>query len=201
MSLTLTPLSISGAWLVDSPVLSDDRGGFVEWFRAAEFRQAAGWEFAVAQANHSLSRRGVVRGVHFSAVPPGQAKWVRCVDGEVLDVAVDLRLGSPTFGRTEPVTLGAATTAVVLSEGIGHAFCALTETATVTYLVSTPYDPAAERAIDPCDAELAIPWPVPADEVVLSARDAAAPSLAAARAEGLLPDWETCRGLHPTTGG
>ncbi|MCZ9337371.1 dTDP-4-dehydrorhamnose 3,5-epimerase, partial [Streptomyces sp. TRM76130] len=102
--------------------------------RGAEFREATGYDLSLAQANCSVSRRGVLRGVHFSEVPPGQAKYVTCVRGAVLDVVVDLRTGSPGFGRWEAVRLDDDTRhAVFLAEGLGHAFMALSDDATVVY--------------------------------------------------------------------
>jgi dTDP-4-dehydrorhamnose 3,5-epimerase len=145
----------------------------------------------LAQANLSTSTRDVVRGVHFADVPPGQAKYVTCLSGTVLDVAVDIRVGSPTFGAWEAVLLDdEERRAVYLAEGLGHAFCALTEGATVAYLCSSTYRPGHEHGIDPLDPELAISWP--AGTPLLSAKDAAAPSLAEARAAGLLPHYDTC---------
>lgn len=142
----------------------------------------------------------MVRGVHFADVPPGQAKYVTCVRGAVLDVIVDIRVGSPTFGRWEAVRLDDVDRrAVYLSEGLGHGFCALTDDATLNYLCSTTYNPTAEHAVHPLDPELAIEWPAEAPQ--LSARDAAAPTLTEARRSGLLPQYDACRafvsGLRP----
>jgi dTDP-4-dehydrorhamnose 3,5-epimerase len=133
----------------------------------------------------------VVRGVHFAQVPPGQAKYITCVRGEAVDVVVDLRVGSPTFKQWEAVRLDEKhRRAIYLGEGLGHAYCAVTE-ATLIYFCSQPYDPGREHAINPLDPELAIDWPVATP--VLSDRDAAAPSLAEAVRKGLLSDLETCQ--------
>jgi dTDP-4-dehydrorhamnose 3,5-epimerase len=138
-----------------------------------------------------VSARDVVRGIHFADVPPGQAKYVTCVAGAVLDVVVDIRVGSPTFGQWESVRLDDEERhAVYLAEGLGHGFCALTEQATVTYLCSSEYRPGREHGIHPLDAELGIAWP--AAVPLLSPKDAAAPSLAEARAAGLLPRCDEC---------
>ncbi|WP_309485552.1 dTDP-4-dehydrorhamnose 3,5-epimerase [Streptomyces sp. WELS2] len=185
-------LGIEGAWVYEPRVFDDDRGTFHEWFRPDVLRAATGRSMTVAQANHSVSRRGVVRGVHYSAVPPGQAKYVTCVRGAVLDVVVDLRTGSPTFGGWEAVTLDDRThRAVFLAEGLGHGFAALTDDATVVYLCSTPYAPEHEHGIDPFDRDLGIRWPAGAG-TVLSDRDREAPSLAEAGARGLLPRYASC---------
>lgn len=185
--MKIRPLSIDGAWEVTTVIHRDARGVFLEWYRFDRLAEAVGHPLDLAQANLSVSARGVVRGIHYTDVPPGQAKYVTCVRGAVLDVVVDLRLGSPTFGRWESVRLDDVDrSAVYLAEGLGHGFCALTEDATVAYLCSLTYQPATERAVHPLDPELGIEWPVA--EPILSAKDAAAPALADAR----LPDHQTC---------
>ncbi|MDR6975802.1 dTDP-4-dehydrorhamnose 3,5-epimerase [Streptomyces sp. 3330] len=189
----MRPLDIEGAWVVEPEVFTDGRGSFHEWYRTPEFRAATGYGLELAQANCSVSRRGALRGVHFSDVPPGQAKYVTCVRGAVLDVVVDLRVGSPLFGRCEAVRLDDDTRhAVFLAEGLGHAFLALTDEATVVYLCSTGYAPEHEHGVHPLDPALGIDWP-PGLEPVLSAKDARAPSLARAKASGLLPSYASCR--------
>ncbi len=151
--------------------------------------EAVGRPLDLAQANLSTSSRGVVRGIHYADVPPGQAKYVTCVAGAVLDVVVDIRVGSPTYGRWEGVRLDdEERRAVYLAEGLGHGFCAITDTATVAYLCSSTYRPGAEHGIDPLDPALGIDWP--ADAPALSDKDAAAPSLATALATGKLPHWD-----------
>ena len=94
--MSMEPISIGGAWTFTPAVHRDDRGYFLEWFRAGELAESIGYWPQTAQANCSVSRRGVIRGIHFSAVPPGQAKYVTCVSGAVLDVVVDVRVGSPS---------------------------------------------------------------------------------------------------------
>ncbi|MGW0605981.1 dTDP-4-dehydrorhamnose 3,5-epimerase [Streptomyces sp. NPDC002644] len=188
----MRPLTIEGTWLLEPKVFPDDRGTFHEWFRGRELYEATGYRLPLAQANCSVSRRGVLRGVHFADVPPGQAKYVTCARGAVLDVMVDVRVGSPTFGQWESVRLDdESRRAVFLAEGIGHAFMALTDDATVLYLCSTGYSPGREHGVHPLDPELGIVWP-DGIEPVLSDKDAAAPSLAEARAAGLLPVYEEC---------
>lgn len=189
-------LAITGAWLFSPPVFRDARGLFVAPYQADAFAAAVGRPLHVAQTNHSVSRRGVVRGVHFATVPPGQAKYVYCASGQLLDVVVDLRVGSPTFGRHDAVRLDSARyEAVYLAEGLGHAFTALTDRTVLTYLCSTGYDPAREHGVHPLDPELALPWPQDVAPV-LSTKDATALTLAAALTAGLLPRWEDCP--HPT---
>jgi len=181
-----------------SPVLRpDDRGVFLEAFKADVFAETLGRNLALAQMNISVSRAGTVRGVHFADVPPGQAKYVQCFAGRILDVVVDIRVGSPTFGRWEAVELDDVDRkALYIAEGLGHAFCALTPSATVGYLCSQPYAPGHEHGINPLDLELGLPWPDGA-ESVLSPKDAAAPSLQQAVAQGLLPQWSDCQTYLP----
>ncbi|MEU0250763.1 dTDP-4-dehydrorhamnose 3,5-epimerase [Streptomyces sp. NPDC006235] len=188
----MRPLGIEGAWVLEPKVFPDDRGSFHEWYRGAEFREATGYDLSLAQANCSVSRRGVLRGVHFADVPPSQAKYVTCVRGAVLDVVIDIRVGSPTYRQWEAVRLDEDTRhAVFLAEGLGHAFMALTDDATVVYLCSAGYAPEREHGIHPLDPALGIEWPA-GIEPLLSPKDDQAPSLAEAEREGLLPSYETC---------
>lgn len=186
-------LKIEGAWAYTPRVHHDDRGSFAEAFRGAEFAADLGYRFEVAQANCSVSRRGVIRGIHFSDVPPGQAKFVTCASGSVLDVAVDLREGSSTFGEWEAVRLdGARRNAVFLAEGLGHAFMALTDDATVMYLCSTPYAPGREHGVNPLDPKIGIEWPLDGIDPVLSEKDRSAPTLQQALRDGILPRHDVC---------
>lgn len=188
----MDPLTIEGAWVVTPPVHSDARGSFFELFRGDELFGMLGYRMEIAQANCSVSRRGVIRGIHFADVPPGQAKYVSCASGVILDVVVDLRVGSPSYGRWEAVRLDDQNRrSVLVSEGLGHAFMALSEMATAVYLCSTPYAPAREHGVHPLDPVLGIAWPAGC-EPVLSDKDATAPSLAEANAAGLLPRYSDC---------
>jgi dTDP-4-dehydrorhamnose 3,5-epimerase len=147
----------------------------------------------VAQANCSVSRRGVIRGIHFADVPPGQAKYITCVSGAILDAVVDLRVGSPTFTAWQTLKLDDENRlALYLAEGIGHAFMTLTEQATVMYLCSTPYDPTREHGVHPLDPGVGIDWAAN-QEPILSPKDDAAPSLDEALDASLLPDYGTCQ--------
>ncbi|MEU6073414.1 dTDP-4-dehydrorhamnose 3,5-epimerase [Micromonospora sp. NPDC047074] len=190
--MKIRPLSIDGAWEINPQQHGDPRGLFMEWYRHDQLAAAVGHPLRLAQANLSVSARSVVRGIHFADVPPGQAKYVTCVRGSVIDIVVDIRVGSPTFGQWEAIRLDDVDRrALYVGEGLGHGFCALTDDATLSYLCSTTYNPTAEHAVHPLDPELAIDWPTESPQ--LSARDAAAPSLAEARESGLLPDYQTCR--------
>ncbi|WP_046498585.1 dTDP-4-dehydrorhamnose 3,5-epimerase [Streptomyces odonnellii] len=186
-------LSVEGAWVQEPKVFPDSRGSFHEWFKAADFTGAAGHSLHLAQANCSVSSLGTLRGIHFADVPPGQAKYVKCVRGAVLDVVVDIRVGSPTYRRWEAVRLDDVDhRAVYLAEGLGHAFMALTDDATVVYLCSEGYAPGREHGVNPLDPALAIEWPEGITPL-LSDKDAAAPTLAEAEASGLLPLYADCR--------
>jgi dTDP-4-dehydrorhamnose 3,5-epimerase len=193
LSAGMAPLGIEGAWLFTPTIHRDDRGEFLEWFQDDAFAAGPGHPLGLAQANCSVSRRGVLRGIHFADSPPGQAKYVMCAAGAILDVVVDVRVGSPTFGAWRAVRLDAQShQAVYLAEGLGHAFLALTGSATVVYLCSQRYVAAAERAIDPRDPDIGIVWPHDV-EISLSAKDLAAPSLAEAAALRMLPEYAACR--------
>ncbi len=183
---------IAGVVVVTLDVHGDDRGRFTEWYRADVLAGATGRSLPLAQANHSVSARGVLRGVHFALVPPGQAKYVYCPAGRVLDVVVDVRVGSPTFGVSDAVLLESdRPRAVFLAEGLGHAFLALEDGSSVTYLVSTGWSPGREFGISPLDPDLDLPWPADV-EYRLSDKDRAAPTLAQAREQGILPTMEQC---------
>ncbi len=184
-------LSLEGVWEIRPVLRADDRGVFLESFKASDLETALGHSFTLEQMNVSVSRYGTVRGIHFASVPPGQAKYVQCFAGRILDIVVDIRLGSPTFGQWDAVELDdEQRKGLYIAEGLGHAFCALSESVTVGYLCSQPYAPTREHGIHPLDPELALPWPAGSD--LLSPKDAAAPTLAEAADLGLLPDYEAC---------
>jgi dTDP-4-dehydrorhamnose 3,5-epimerase len=183
-------LDISGAWEITPQLHSDSRGMFFEWLTDRAFSEFAGHRLDVRQANCSVSSAGVLRGLHFSQVPPSQAKYVTCLSGSVFDVVVDVRVGSPTFGQWDSVLLdGHDHRTIYISEGLAHGFLALQDNSTIMYLCSSEYDPRREHTIAPTDPALAIDWPS-GHELVLSDRDAAAPTLDEVRAAGLLPTWE-----------
>lgn len=195
--MDIKELSVRDAFAVHPRLYHDERGSFGEFYRFEALAEAVGHPLDLRQGNVSVSRRGVVRGLHFADVPPGQAKYVTCVRGAVLDVVADIRLGSPTFGTWDAVRLDdEARAAVYVAEGLAHGFVALTDDATVLYLCNAVHDPAGEHGITPFDGSLGIAWPV--DSPVLSEKDAAAPTLAAARSAGLLPRYDACRALHAT---
>ncbi|MDQ2882795.1 MAG: dTDP-4-dehydrorhamnose 3,5-epimerase [Actinomycetota bacterium] len=186
-------LAIPGVIEFTPRIFPDTRGQFVAPFEQSSFVDATGHQLRLAQSNHSTSRRGVIRGVHFSDVPPGQAKYAYCSRGALLDVAIDVRVGSPTFGQWVSVLLDTdAPRALYLPEGIGHAFIALADDTVMTYLCSTGYAPTAEHTVHPLDATLGLPWPADIDPL-LSDKDRAAPTLAEATDATILPRWADCQ--------
>lgn len=192
-------LRIKDAWLITPKVFPDERGFFVETFRADEFAEVVGHPFHLRQSNMSVSKAGVIRGIHYADVPPSQAKYVSCTRGSIVDYIVDIRVGSATFGQYEAVVLDSRQPRFIyLSEGLGHALCSLEDGSTVNYLVSESFNPQREHGVNPLDPTLAIQWPsqdangIPF-EVLLSEKDTAAPNLQEALGSGLLPSYEeTC---------
>jgi dTDP-4-dehydrorhamnose 3,5-epimerase len=186
-------LKVPGAWEITPRQFGDHRGVFLEWFKEPGFSANIGRTLDLAQANCSVSAAGVLRGIHFADVPPGQAKYVTCAKGAILDVVVDLRVGSPTFGQWDSVLLDDVDRrAVFISEGLGHAFLSLEDDSTAIYLCSTGYNPEREHEVSPLDPGIGIDWPVVARDGsplqwTLSDKDLAAPTLLQARDSGLLP--------------
>lgn len=170
----------------------DTRGVFVAPYQEEPFVKAIGFPLRLAQSNHSRSRRGSIRGLHYADVPPGQAKYVYCPSGALLDLVVDIRVGSPTYGAYDVSRLDPENfRALYIPEGVAHAFVALEDDSVISYLCSTGYNPAAEHGINPMDPALNLPWPTDV-EPLLSEKDAAAPTLAEAEAAGMLPTYEAC---------
>jgi dTDP-4-dehydrorhamnose 3,5-epimerase len=186
--MKLTPLSIEGAWLAESPVWSDDRGFFREWFKSESIKQVVGREFNIEQANISSSAKGTVRGIHYSLAEKGQAKWVTCVSGLIKDVIVDIRPNSKTYGKWIEVELsGTSGNALLIGKGLGHGFVSLADVSTVAYLVSSPFSPTEEFEINPLDPAIAINWGLPLSELKISEKDKNAPTLEERKEEGKLP--------------
>lgn len=190
--MQVRPLSIAGAFETTPRQFPDDRGVFLESFRGDLLEAHVGHRLDVVQTNVSVSSRGTLRGIHFAEVPLGQAKYVTALTGSLIDYVVDLRVGSPTFGRSDSVLLDATDRrAVYLAEGLGHAFLALEDGTTAHYLCSAAYNPEAEHGIHPLDPVVGLALPDDID-VRLSPKDESAPSLEEALADGLLPTWAQC---------
>lgn len=190
--MQIRQLSIPDAYEVTPIQRSDERGVFFEWYRHDRLEQAIGHALNLRQANSSTSQKGVVRGIHFADVPIGQAKYVTVTHGAVRDFVIDLRVGSPTFGNWDSVLLDDVDyRAVYVAEGLGHGFVALSQTATVTYLVSDVHRATREHGINPLDEQIGLDFGLPRDELILSLKDLEAPSLAEAESDGLLPTWKS----------
>ena len=186
--MELIPLGIEGAWLAQSPVWKDDRGFFREWFKAEDINSVTGRDFAIEQANISLSSKGTLRGIHYSIAPRGQAKWITCVSGSIQDVIIDIRSDSKTFGQWVDTELrGDSGKAVFISEGLGHGFLALEDNTTVAYLISTPFSPDHEFEINPFDQKIGIKWGIEISHLKISNKDMGAPTMAERLIEGELP--------------
>jgi dTDP-4-dehydrorhamnose 3,5-epimerase len=163
-------LPLDGLLKITPKRFEDDRGFFFESFRE-DVLIPHGFQGQFVQDNHSRSKRNTLRGLHYQA-HPGQAKWVRCTLGKIWDVAVDIRPGSPTFGKHFGLELDAANpTMMFIPIGFAHGFCVLSEWAEVQYKCSAYYDGAQEMTLDWHDSELAVSWPIPANDVLLSVRD------------------------------
>ena len=168
---------IDGVGLIQPIVRGDERGFFVETYRRNEFAEI-GIPEEMVQDNHSRSKRGIVRGMHFQ-IGEGAAKLVRCGRGEIVDVIVDLRRGSPTFGEWEAFDLSAENGRIVYCPiGFAHGFCVTSDLADVFYKQSNYYSDELERGIKYDDPEVGIEWPLPVEELIPSQRDATAPTLA-----------------------
>ena len=173
----VTPCHLSDVLIIEPKVFGDDRGFFSESFNAAAFERATGVEATFVQDNHSKSERSVLRGLHYQLQQP-QGKLIRVVQGEIYDVAVDIRSGSSTFGQWVGVTLSAENKKQLwVPADFAHGFIVVSETAEVLYKTTDYYAPEHERSIRWDDPGLAIDWPVEALPPKLSARDAAAVSL------------------------
>lgn len=182
--MQFTPTSIPEVILIEPRVFGDDRGHFFEFFHAGKFAEA-GLALTFVQDNHSLSQRDTLRGLHAQLRQP-QGKLLRVLEGAILDVAVDVRLGSPTFARHVAIELSAANRRLLwVPPGFMHGFCVTSEQAQVEYKCTALYDPADEYAVAWNDPELAIAWPTATP--LLSEKDRNAPSLQSLRAAGRLP--------------
>ena len=179
--MNLCPLGIEGAWLAESEVWTDNRGYFNEWFKHKEILAKTGIDFNVEQANVSRSAKGVIRGIHFSNAPQGQAKWIKCLSGSILDVIVDVRPGSQTFKEHLSVELKAGDgRSLLIDRALGHGFISLEDNSTVAYLTSSEFNSIQEVGFDPFDPALKIDWQIErlgGSKVVLSEKDLTAPTL------------------------
>lgn len=175
MELIETPLK--DCWLIKNTLIGDERGYFLESFNHRKFSNLTGWEGQFVQDNQSASSYGVVRGLHFQQGEYAQAKLVRVLQGKVLDVAVDLRPDSPSFGKSFAVELdGSNEYQLFVPRGFAHGFSVLTEKAVFFYKCDNYYNKASESGIHPFDPTLNIQWQIDAASAILSAKDKAAQS-------------------------
>jgi dTDP-4-dehydrorhamnose 3,5-epimerase len=166
------PQSIPDVLVIEPKVHSDLRGYFVETFRQDKFEQALGYKVNFIQDNESKSSKGVLRGLHFQLAPHAQSKLVRVIEGAVLDVCVDIRIGSPSFGQHVKVVLsGENKKQIFIPRGFAHGFVVLTDTATFAYKVDNYYSPECDRGLTFDDAELNIDWQLPKEQLQLSDKD------------------------------
>jgi dTDP-4-dehydrorhamnose 3,5-epimerase len=197
IKLKVESLGIEGAWVCRFPVFNDERGSFREWFKTEELFQVTGRKFEPEQANISQSLKGVVRGIHYSLSNRGQSKWITCVSGNIRDFVIDIRPNSKTFGKWVEIDLTHESgVAVFISEGLGHAFISLEDNTTVAYLVSTPFSPSEEFAINPFDDDIAINWGLSRSEIIVSDKDKQAPSLESRKRDNLLPQQSSFLTQH-----
>lgn len=181
--------TIPGSYVITPDHIPDERGTFYESLRTDVLQEATGVAFHPLQINYSVSRRHTLRGIHSVSIPPGQAKYVTCVRGTLRDIVVDLRIGSPAFGRHEANELDAASgRAVYVPPGVGHGFLALTDDACICYVLSTTYVPGTQIDVNPLDPDLGLPWGC-TEPPLVSAKDAKAPTVAEAVRQGLLPHF------------
>lgn len=169
--ITVRETAIAGVYVIEPRVFADSRGYFVETYSERDFRQAVG-AVDFVQDNESCSQRGVMRGLHFQRPPYAQSKLIRCISGAILDVAVDIRKDSPTFGQHVSVELsGDNKRQLFIPKGMAHGFAVLSETAIVQYKCDEFYHPEAEDGIDMFDSALGIAWPFTREQAILSAKD------------------------------
>ena len=187
--MKLSKSSIEGAWLIDPVRHGDERGWFQEWFKKSEIERQIGFSFEPVQLNISHSQQGVVRGIHYSIAAKGQAKLVTVMSGDIDDYAIDIRPGSPTFGKWERLRLSSRIgNSVLLGTNLAHAFQCVSAEATVCYAVSAEFNPDAEKAINPMCSTLNVEWNMDSP-ISLSPKDETAPSLDQQESFGLLPRW------------
>jgi len=188
--MSFTPLSISGSWVFAPKKFDDERGSFHEVFQLPLLVKELGFGFEVKQVNQSVSSAGVIRGIHWADVPPGQAKYVFCPRGSIWDIIVDIRVGSPTFGKWDAAVISEQNgKAILIREGLGHVFLALEDNTVVNYLCSESFSPTTEHGINPLDQDLAIPFETmwSNSSYKISHKDSEAPSLAQMLSNQALP--------------
>ncbi len=200
--MQIRELSIPDTYEITPKQHPDDRGVFLEWYRFDRLAEVVGHPIDLAQANTSVSKRGTVRGIHFAQIPPSQAKYVTATYGAVMDFVIDIRVDSPTFGKWDSVLLDDVDRrAIYIAEGIGHCFVALTEDATVSYLVTSTFNTEREHGITPLDPAIGLDFGLPQESLLLSPKDLDAPTLEEAKARGILPTWQDAKSYYAELNG
>jgi dTDP-4-dehydrorhamnose 3,5-epimerase len=188
-------LDIDGAWIIRSPVFKDERGKLREYFRYHDSHKKTGLIFDVVQSMYSESKKGVIRGIHYSLSPNGQWKVITCISGAIFDVIVDIRIDSPTFGKVQTVELTSENgLSVLMQANLGHAFQAMSEIAIVSYNLNMEYHSDLESGINPLDSLLDIQWPV--SPKIFSQKDRIAPGLMESKKFGKLPGDKSISRRH-----
>jgi dTDP-4-dehydrorhamnose 3,5-epimerase len=184
--MKFSELNISGSWLIEFNKFEDNRGFFYESFRSDFISEKLKRKFEIKQTNTSFSSKGSLRGIHYALIPPSQAKYIQCQKGSIQDFIIDIRIGSPTFGKFQVIELSEKSAkAIFIEEGLAHAFVAMEDGTLVTYYVNQTYNPDKEKGINPFDEELNISWPNL--NLKLSAKDEKEISLIEAKKLNLLP--------------
>jgi dTDP-4-dehydrorhamnose 3,5-epimerase len=178
MGMKFQPTNINGVWIVKSDVNLDKRGSFLEWMRIDQAKTEINLDFKVEQTSISKSKKNVIRGMHYSINPVGQAKWVTCVLGSIKDVVIDLRSDSQTYLQQFQIELdGLDGKSIMISSGIAHGFLCQSESAIVSYALSSAYRPDLEKNIQPFDSNLNINWGISESQAILSDKDRNAPAM------------------------
>lgn len=200
--MQIRELSIPDAYEITPSQHVDDRGVFLEWYRFDKLAEVVGHPLNLAQGNTSVSKKGTVRGIHYAQIPPSQAKYVTAMRGAVLDFVIDIRVGSPTFGKWDAVLLDDTDRkAMYIAEGIGHCFVALTSNATVSYLVNATYNAEREFGVNPLDREIGLNFEMDESKLLLAPKDMNAPSLSEAAELGILPTWDDAQAYYQSLSG
>ena len=188
--MTITQLDIGEAWHISANRFSDDRGWFQEWFKQSNLNQLINFDFSPIQANISHSKKGVIRGIHYSVAERGQAKLVTVMSGSIDDYVIDINPSSKNFGKWSRVRLTAAEgNALLLPPHAGHAFQALEDNTKVCYLVTAEFNPEMEKGISPLCETINIDW-APDVPQILSQKDLNAPNLQQVLGENALPTFQ-----------
>jgi dTDP-4-dehydrorhamnose 3,5-epimerase len=184
--MKIEELEIEGCWLLTSSLFNDERGSFREWFASEKIFDETSFRFETAQSNISTSKKGALRGLHYSLAPVGQSKIITCAFGSIVDVVVDIRPKSKTYKKSILTDLsGSEAKSILITTGLAHGFLSLEDRTVVTYQQTSAYSPSDEYGINPFDPELGIIWPNPSP--ILSQKDAMSITLSEAEQLGKLP--------------